>query len=306
MPSKHDARMIVHGGAWDIPAALRGPHREGCLTALHEGLAVLDSGGSAVDGVVAAVCALEDDPTFNAGRGSFLNVDGDVQMDAGIMDGSSLAVGAVACIRGVRNPIRLARVILDTPECLLVADGAVRLAEADQLELCPDDWHITPASRQYWLKDAGTVTSADEFFAVPRGTVGAVARDCRGLIAAATSTGGAPGTPAGRVGDSPIAGAGFFADDTLGGTSATGWGEGFFRMQISYRAVCQLRDGDPTQACTLGLGELHRIKGRGGLIMIDRYGRIGYRFNTPAMAFAYRDETGSFHSGPDESGTTRD
>ena len=292
--------IVVHGGAWGIPNELKEAHRLGVETALQAGEACLNDGGSALDAVQCAVAIMEDDPTFDAGRGGFLNVDGYVELDAGIMNGENLDVGAVAAARGVKNPVHLARAILDTKHCLIVGNGATSFAEQRGIEQCDPDWHVTPAMRALYEETQRSEKTAAEFFDVPSDTVGAVAIDQNGDIAAATSTGGTPDKPVGRVGDSPIAGAGYYADNLLGAASSTGWGEGFFRLSSCYRTVAALAERSAMNAARLGIDLMQGIGGRGGMIVIDRNGAPGVYFNTPAMAYAYRDEAGVIHSSPDQ------
>jgi beta-aspartyl-peptidase (threonine type) len=290
--------LIVHGGAWDMPQAAWHAHRLGCEAALAAGLAVLDQGGSALDSVEAAVRVLEDDPTFDAGRGSFLTSDGTIEMDAGLMDGATLEVGAVGAVGAVRHPITLARRVLESEHCLIVGAGALKFARAHGVETCDSDWLITDKERARWQALQGREVSAAEFFAAPKGTVGAVALDRHGNLAAATSTGGTPGKPPGRIGDSPIPGAGYYAENGLAAASATGWGEAFLRLLVSARACERARSMSAAEACAAAIDGLGRLAARGGLVMVDADGRVGFAFNTTAMAFAYRDDGGTVRSGP--------
>lgn len=293
--------LIVHGGAWDIPPEEWRPHREGCERALAIGLAILEAGGAALDAVEGAVRHLEDDPTFDAGRGSFLNEDGDVELDAGIMDGTRLDVGAVAAVQGVRNAVTLARRILESEHWLLVGEGARRFAQRCGIDSQQHEWLVVERERMRHRRLATQSTRTRDFFVAPGDTVGAVARDARGNIAAATSTGGTPNKPLGRVGDAPVIGAGYYADSAAGGASATGWGESIVRLLWCFRAVGMLEHSSVDQAASSVVDRLALNGGAGGIILLDRKGRPGIAYNTPAMAFAYRDtETGRIVSGPHE------
>ena len=288
------AALIVHGGAWDIPDREVGAHHSGVLHALNAGWAVIAAGGSAIDACVAAVRIMEEDPTFDAGVGSFLNADGEVQLDAGLMDGTTLTVGSVAAVSRVRHPIELARRVLESEHVLLVGPGADRFAAEGGLELCEPDEFVTPRERERWaaLKAAGGCAPADSFrrFGAPSDTVGAVALDSAGNIAAATSTGGTPNKYPGRVGDSPIVGAGFYADVHAGGCSTSGWGESILKVGLARTAVDFTGRGlAPRVAATGAVMHLHqRVGGLGGCAVVDPHGRVGIAFNTPRMAYAWR------------------
>jgi L-asparaginase / beta-aspartyl-peptidase len=290
--------IIVHGGAWAIPTQDQKPHREGCLEALARGAAVLDAGGTSLDAVEAAVVYLEDDPTFDAGRGSFLTRDGIVELDAAIMSGRDLQAGSVACVTTVRNPVRLARTVLDSEHTMLVGRGAEQFAEAAGFERCTQEWLVIDRERERWGELVTRPPTVEEFFDIPRGTVGAVAYDADGNIAAATSTGGPPVKQPGRVGDSPIIGAGCYAANDTAGVSVTGWGEAFVRLVWSYRAALASIERPAQAACEHALSLLMPLQARGGVIMVDRNGDVGVAFNTRAMAFASRDRNGVIAAGP--------
>lgn len=281
--------IAVHGGATDIPAAAFDEHREGCLAAAAAGWRVLEDGGSALDAVEAAVRELEASGVFGAGHGSPLTEDGDVELDAGMMDGATLDVGSVASVRGVPHPITLARRVLEGPFAVLVGEGARRFAERAGVETCDPAELISDRERAVWefLRVnpdpdwVGTLFGHD--------TVGAVALDAAGHLAAGTSTGGMPFKPSGRVGDSPFIGAGLYADDASGAVSTTGHGERIIPLVLAKTAADLMGGGlDPQQAAERALGTLRRLDARGGLITLDRAGRIGLTWNTPAMAFAAR------------------
>src|SRR5512140_2073396 len=226
--------LIVHGGAWDIPDDLVPSHRDGLLAAVKAGWSVLKSGGKAVDAVEGAIMAMEDDETFDAGKGSFLNLTGHVELDASIMDGKTMKAGAVAAVQNVPNPIRLARKIMqDSEHVLLVGMGASRFAKEKKIPTCSQDHLITARELERWRNEQGRETPSHHAFVRkkhPHGTVGAVALDKAGNLVAGTSTGGTPNKYPGRVGDSPLIGCGTYADNALGAVSATGWGESLIKV----------------------------------------------------------------------------
>lgn len=273
-------------------------HLRGCREAVRAGYSVLKGGGSSLDAVEEAVRLMEDDPTFDAGRGSFLNQDGQVEMDAIIMDGSTLNLGAVAAVQCVRHPVTLARAVMErTDHCMLVGRGAVRFARSIGMELVPVEELLTPRELSR-LEEIRTMrrfharTAFDR--AEKRGTVGAVAVDDNGRIAAATSTGGTPNKLPGRVGDSPLVGCGTYADDLSCGVSATGWGEAIMKVTLA-RRVCQgVEDGRSVQESAKRSIEFlaSRADGLGGVIALDRHGEVGYAYNTPRMARAFIDARG--------------
>jgi beta-aspartyl-peptidase (threonine type) len=296
--------LVVHGGAWDIPDDEVAPHRAGCRRACDAGWHVLQAGGSALDAVEAAVRVMEDDPIFDAGTGSVLNVDGIVECDAAIMDGASLRSGAVAAVQRVRDPIALARRVLASQVVLLVGAGAERFADAAGHPRCAHTdlivprevvrWHDVRARlahqpRQAFERPLGEVAGRG-IVAGPMGTVGAVALDAAGHLAAATSTGGTGNKPAGRVGDSPIVGSGLYADDETAACSTTGWGESIVRVVLAKTATDLVGRGMAPAAAAEAAIEIlaRRGGGLGGCILLDRGGRVGYAFNTPRMAHAYR------------------
>jgi beta-aspartyl-peptidase (threonine type) len=277
--------IVVHGGAGSRPAT--GPAadaaRDACARAAALGHAILAGGGDALDAVQAAVRALEDDERFNAGRGSALTREGTVEMDAAIMSGDGLRAGAVAAASGVRNPIDLARRVLDAGEhVLLVGAGALAFAREAGVTLCPPDFHVTDAARADLERELARRARPEG-----GGTVGAVAVDARGHVAAATSTGGMVGQRVGRVGDSPLPGAGTYADDAAGAASATGHGERIIQVGLARTAIDLLRAGLPAdEAAPRALAALERVGGRGGLILVDRAGRAGVAFNTTSMSWS--------------------
>lgn len=274
--------LAIHGGAGGGPRAQdagAGEHayRHGLERALAAGREVLERDGCALDAVEAAVRVLEDDPAFNAGRGAVLTLDGTAELDAAIMDGERLRAGAVAAVRCVRNPVQLARCVLERgPHVFLVGEGAERFAEESGLSPVPNDYFITPARREQ-LAARGEPSL---------GTVGAVARDHAGRLAAATSTGGMMGKRCGRVGDSPVIGAGTYADNASCAVSTTGHGEWFLRTVQAYDIAARMRYGGATltQAVINSIElRLPRLGATGGLIAVDRHGGIEMRYNTEAM-----------------------
>jgi beta-aspartyl-peptidase (threonine type) len=280
--------LIVHGGAGRRPPDLSAAQRAGCLAAVEAGWQILRcdgaSGGAAIDAVCAAVVSLENDPAFNAGRGSCLTSAGTVEMDASVMDGRTLRAGAVAVVRGVLNPVRLARAIMEDGRHLMFAGSeAEAFARRFGIETCPPQTLVTERQWQLWQQRADGVGSQGA------GTVGAVAVDSDGHVAAATSTGGVFCKLPGRVGDSALIGAGTYADDAVGAASATGLGEAIIRLVLACRVVDALRDGgDPAAAARAGISQLaQRVGATGGIIVIDPRGRIGYAANTPHMTVGY-------------------
>lgn len=262
--------IIVHGGAKTIAPQQEEAHRGGCLLALAAGQAVLDAGGSAVDAVEMAIRALEDDPTFNAGHGAVLNDKGEVECDAAIMDGSDLSVGGVAAVSTLRHPISVAASMLPERPVLLVGHGAECFARAHNGEICaPGDLVVQRPG------DPGC------------DTVGCVALDIHGHLAAGTSTGGLTGCHQGRVGDSPLPGCGLYADDAVGAVSLSGDGESLIRTTLAARLIHGLESVPPEPAIDLALARLAEVGGEAGLIVIDADGRIGWGHNSPQFAVAH-------------------
>jgi len=298
MSKERDPVLLVHGGAWDIPEELHPAHRAGMLAGLAEGRRILAGGGPALDAVEAAVSVMEEDPVFDAGRGSCLNTDGSVEMDASIMDGRDLSAGAVAALRNFLHPIRVARRVMEETEHILLAgDGAAAFARRAGFEPV-DSMELLTEREQERLrelrKDQGFRTryafGAEREDDAKRGTVGAVALDRCGDIAAATSSGGTPKKIPGRVGDSALIGCGTFADNRAGGVSSTGWGESIIRTGMARTVIERLRAGDgAVAAARFAVAELGRQKekGLGGVIVIDVRGGHAAVFNTPNMARAW-------------------
>lgn len=285
--------MIVHGGAWAIPDDQVDAHARGCLDAVQAGYAALRKGGSALDAVQTAIRRMEDDPIFDAGKGSCLTQDGLVELDASLMDGATLNVGAVACVKHIAQPIRLARLVLESPHVLLVGEGAERFAQQHGMVLCDTEDLIVDRERQIWeeFRQQGQARYGDAF--EPRhDTVGAVALDASGNIAAGLSTGGTPNKLPGRVGDVPQVGCGFYADNAVGGVACTGLGEAIARMALAQRVMQMLESGaSPQQAAEQAVQALAaRVGGTAGLIALDRLGQVGVAYNTKRMARAYLTE----------------
>jgi beta-aspartyl-peptidase (threonine type) len=284
--------LIVHGGAGDVPAEQLEERRRGVDVAARAGWDVLQQGGRALDAVEAAVVLMEDNPVFDAGVGSVLNRAGQVEMDAAIMDGGTLDVGAVAGVSRIRYPIRLARRVLESEWTFLIANGAEQFGQQSGMPLIDNADLHTPEQIAKWkgyltnppVRDASRYLN-------PKGTVGCVAVDEHGDIAAGTSTGGTSFKPVGRVGDSPLIGCGLFADNLLGGASATGWGESITRVVLCKYAVDLLAVTDPQDAARKAIEYLaRRVGGNGGIILVDGTGRTGFAFNTSHMARAYARE----------------
>jgi L-asparaginase / beta-aspartyl-peptidase len=296
--------LIVHGGAWDIPDEAVAACESGCKRALEAGWAVLAAGGAALDAIEAAIVVLEDDPVFDAGYGSHLNLDGHVECDAIVMDGGTLRAGAAAALRHVRNPIRAARVILEKcPHMMLVAEGAERFAKANGVELCSAEELVSEAEREAWTKCSKDAHAAQHHRGHEQGTVGAVAMDQQGRLFAATSTGGTCCKLPGRVGDSPLIGCGCYAEVEAGGVSCTGYGEAIMKVLMAKSALDFLpRDQEALRADGAAMGAARRAvellasrtKATGGLILLDRHGRPGFAFNTPRMAYGYVAPDGTF------------
>ena len=302
--------IVIHGGAGVIESSQMSPeraasYRAGLAAALDTGYDVLARGGTSLDAVMAAVRVMEDDPQFNAGRGAVLNHEGDAELDAAIMDGSGPRAGAVAGVRHVRNPIELARVVMDkSPHVLLVADGAEEFALEQGMALVPRGYFRTEA-REQELENARRAEVAPTgkpttLIAVPggeysTGTVGAVALDRAGNLAAATSTGGLTNKHRGRIGDTPLIGAGTYASNESCAVSGTGQGEYYIRQVVAYD-VCALVQ---YRHMTLGQAvhevvqvKLRRTGGEGGVIALDRGGNIAMDFNSAGMFRGARDSRG--------------
>jgi L-asparaginase / beta-aspartyl-peptidase len=332
VPATQDPTLLVHGGAWAIPPDARAAHEAGVRAALEAGYAILSLGGSAVDAVEAAVTVLEDDPTFDAGRGSFLTSDGRVQLDALLMDGGRMKAGGVACVERLRNPIQAARLVLEKSQHVyFVGPGAEQFAAVHGMALIDNSELVLDRERER-LKHAKSRQAAgfgDETFsgaetadilsddkdpatALPldagsrstpededgtkysHDTVGAVALDGRGNLAAATSTGGTLNKTPGRVGDSSLIGCGCYADNLAAAVSLTGWGEPIMKLVLGKWATDRVAAGTvPDIAAREAISYLfNRLGGHGGIILLGPDGRFGLAHNTPAMAWGLATPSG--------------
>ena len=297
--------LLVHGGAWDIPDSVLADHRDGLRKAVARGRECLLDGKAALDTVTAVVATLEGHGAFDAGCGAMLNQDGEAELDAGVMDGASLAYGAVMATQRLPRPVRAARRLLDAGEGrvrMLAGTGAERFAEAEGLDLVENSRLICNRERERYeqLRDQVEAEHPSLSFlpgtpspAAGGDTVGCVARDQDGRVAAATSTGGTPFKPPGRVGDSPLPGAGFYATDG-GAASATGWGEAIAAVVLSSRAVDALgADAHPEQVVQHRLQHMHQAVtnpegegATGGLLLLDADGHGAWAYTTSRMARA--------------------
>lgn len=294
-------RLIVHGGAWNIPAAYHTDHLAGVRRAVADVFPRLRAGGSALDAVEAAVRLLEADPTFDAGCGAFLNEAGEVELDAIIIDGRTLDFGAVAALSNILHPVSVARRVMDrTEHCFLVGAGALHFARRQGFEELPPEALLTARERAFYqqIRNDPDFRTHHPFEERPGDTVGAVALDRHGHIAAATSTGGTARKLRGRVGDAPLVGAGAWADDALGGVSATGWGESIMKVLLSRRVGGAFGRLPAMAAAQQGIDYLaRRVQGRGGVIGVSAAGDYAYAFNTPCMAMALADAEGTVWAG---------
>ncbi|GHO44423.1 isoaspartyl peptidase/L-asparaginase family protein [Ktedonospora formicarum] len=283
--------IAIHGGAGKIGKERIGIGMEGCQEAAEIGKQILKQGGTAVEAVEAAVRAMEDNANFNAGTGSCLTSEGNIEMDAGMMEGHTLQVGAIAGIELVKNPITLARHVLRSRHVLLIGQGARQFAEKEGFEFCRLEDLLTERQRTNWQRaqalTAHTTEAEDVTDEKKHGTVGAVAIDGYGHLAAATSTGGIINKHPGRVGDSPLVGCGFYADKNAA-ISCTGYGEDFTRLLIAKRVADAVGQGKTAQEAAdeviAFLGT--QTEETGGLIVADRHGNTGYAWNSENMMYA--------------------
>ncbi len=308
----HSPILLLHGGAWDIPADLLDAHEQGVFDALQEGWRVLERGGSALDAVETAVASMEDDPAFDAGRGSFLTRDGRVQLDALLMDGATLRAGGVACVERIRNPIHAARLVLDkSPHVYFVGPGAEDFAQRHGMTLIDNSELVLDRERRR-LAEAQAREQAgapDHTFSghpepdrpyesdpneTSHDTVGAVALDSNGRLAAATSTGGTLNKDPGRVGDSSLIGCGCYADNASAAVSLTGWGEPIMKLVLGKWATDKVLAGrSPEQVAPEAMAYLlRRTGGHGGIILLAPDGRFGLAHNTPRMAWGIHTDLG--------------
>lgn len=307
MNQSNDFSIMVHGGAGaldnvkDQKTAVR--YLDSLRRILDHGREVMQLGGSALQAVEACASLLEDDPLFNAGCGSVLNENGKVEMDAAIMDGIDLNAGAVAAVDNIANPVQLARIVMSNSEhVMLISEGAMRFADQNGMERVPENYFYTEerveqlkqAKLQHRMMldhDDSEIANEDQKY----GTIGAVARDPQGNLAAATSTGGIVNKRLGRVGDSPLIGAGVYADNETCAVSATGYGEDFMRTVISKTIsdFIYMKGMNAEQATQAGIDYLHRkLKGRGGVIVIDKDGNCSSGFTTKKMIHGWIEHGG--------------
>ncbi|MCS7013540.1 MAG: isoaspartyl peptidase/L-asparaginase [Chloroherpetonaceae bacterium] len=301
-PSQSKIAFAIHGGAGVIRKQDMSPereqaYREKLTEALRAGYKILQDGGTSLDAVEAAIKILEDSPLFNAGKGAVLNADGKAELDASIMDGKTLAAGAVAAVHRIKNPISLARAVMEkSPHVLMVGDGAERFATSQGFELVPESYFITPerlkglerAKERERSKQEGSKQSDK------KGTVGAVALDRYGNLAAGTSTGGMMNKRYGRVGDSPIIGAGTYANNATCAVSTTGWGEYFIRTVAAFdvSALIAYKGLSVSEAGKLVIEKIGQLGGDGGMIILDKHGNIAMPFNSEGMYRGYINEKG--------------
>ena len=322
--------LVIHGGAWAMPDEAVEAHERGMAAALAAGWAQLARGRTAVDAVEAAVSVMEDDETFDAGRGSFLTQDGRVQMDALLMEGATLRTGGLACVERLRNPIQAARLVLEqSPHAYFVGTGAERFARQHGMALCDNTDLIVPRERERLMAFqraelggavdttfSGVVTEDELEREVERAlpaevrpatlddldptgyshdTVGAVALDAAGNVAAGTSTGGTLSKAPGRVRDSSLIGCGCYADNESAAVSLTGWGEPIMKLVLGKWAVDRVASGCPPQeAAEAAIAYLYRrLGGHGGVILLGPDGLVGLAHNTPRMAWGIQDTGGA-------------
>ena len=299
---KPQITLVIHGGAGTILREQMTPekekaYREALQSALQSGFAVLQKNGAALDAVQTAIRILEDSPLFNAGKGSVFNSEGKIEMDASIMDGSTLKAGAVAAVTNIKNPILAARAVMDqSPHVMLMGKGAEDFAKEHAIELVDPSYFYTDFRYQQLLKEKekqrqlqnqsqpSAQTQSNHL-----GTVGAVALDARGNLAAGTSTGGTTNKLYGRIGDSPVIGAGTYASNNTCAVSATGDGEYFLRTVAAYRisALMEYNHLSAQQASEQVLQQIQLLGGNGGVIVLDHEGNFALTFNTAGMYRGY-------------------
>nr|XP_046256947.1 isoaspartyl peptidase/L-asparaginase [Scatophagus argus]XP_046256948.1 isoaspartyl peptidase/L-asparaginase [Scatophagus argus] len=288
------AVVVVHGGAWAIPDELAQASMDGVKVAAREGFSVLKTGGSALDAVEAAVRTLEDNSVFNAGHGATLNSDGGVELDAIIMDGRTLASGAVSSVKNIANPVSLARAVMEkTAHSMLTSRGANLFAESIGMPTVPTEALVSEYERKEWEKHKSYVTGVREEFNSQwvHDTVGAVAVDSAGNVACATSTGGIRNKMVGRVGDSPIIGSGGYADNFSGAVSCTGHGESILKVTLARLILSHVEQGKSVaESSQLSLQYMaDRVRGAGGSIVVSPSGQWAATFTTERMAWAAVD-----------------
>jgi L-asparaginase / beta-aspartyl-peptidase len=298
--------MAIHGGAGTLPRAEMSAdaerrYRAGLKEAIDAGFEVLQAGGTSMDAVTRAVVLLEDNPLFNAGKGAVFTLDGRNELDASIMDGSTLTAGAVCGVTRIRNPVELARAVMEKSEQVMLAGGgAEEFAAAQGFSFVPQSYFYTPERWMQLERIRGGDAGLSALTISHIGTVGAVAVDARGRLAAATSTGGMTGKRYQRIGDSPIIGAGTYADDRSCAVSATGHGEVFIRTVVAHDICARMRFGGRSigeAVREVVLGELPAMGGEGGVIAIDARGEIAIEFNSEGMFRASRRQGEEAHIG---------
>ena len=299
--------IIVHGGAGSVPAHLTEKKIRGCQLAVQAGYSILCTNGSALDAVETAVRSLEDNPSFNAGHGSVFNNKGQIEMDAMIMEGAQLGVGAVAGVKTVANPVSLARKVMEcTDHVMLISEGAELFAREQGIPEVSSEDLVSPQAKSRWEDYVKYNVVVQDVFNKPEDsndhdTVGAVAMDRHGNIACATSTGGTSMKRVGRVGDVPIVGCGGYSDNSLGGVSCTGHGESITRVTLAHRVLSNSLTMSGQNAVEQSLKFMwDKVKGHGGLIMITPNGVISKGFTTKTMTWASIDSNGILETGIDQ------
>lgn len=291
--------VVVHGGAGHIPKERAELSTIGVKEAARTGYAILQKGGSAMDAVVEAVALMENNPRFNAGLGSVLNVKGEVEMDAMVMDGRNLDSGAVSAVRRIANPVQLARLVMEkTKHLCLTAEGASKFARSMGVPEVPEESLITDYAKMRWKKNLQPDANPVECQMGKMGTVGAVAVDKDGNIACATSTGGMINKMEGRVGDTPCVGCGGYADNNIGAVSPTGHGEAIMKVTLSRLILFHMEQGKtPEEASDLALTYMkERVDGLGGVVVVDPKGTWAARFSSFQMSWAAAQQ-GELHYG---------
>ncbi|KAK5853627.1 hypothetical protein PBY51_014766 [Eleginops maclovinus] len=291
--------VVVHGGAGQIPKDRTEMSTAGVCSAARAGYTILCGGGSSMDAVVEAVSVLENNPCYNAGCGSVLNIKGEVEMDAIVMDGKTLGSGAVSAVRNIANPIQLARLVMDkTSHSFLTAEGANQFARSMGVPEVSPESLITEYSRMRWVKNLAPDANPVESQMGKMGTVGAVAVDSEGNIACATSTGGMLNKMEGRVGDTPCIGSGGYADNLFGAVSTTGHGETIMKVTLARLILFYIEQGQSVEAASdLGLAYMKsRVSGLGGVVSVDPQGRWAARFSSQQMSWAAA-QTETLHYG---------
>jgi len=303
--------IAIHGGAGRLMTGVLTPEQEKAFNdklseALQAGYTILTNNGNSLDAVEAAVRVLEDSPLFNAGKGSVFNCEGKNEMDASIMNGKNLKAGAIAAVHTIRNPVTCARAVMEkSSHVLLAGAGAEQFAKECGIEIVDPSYFYDEERYQHWVatKDMeGASWAGDTYIAKPEkklGTVGCVALDSAGNLAAATSTGGVNNKKFGRVGDSPLIGAGCYADNKTCAVSCTGEGEYFIRQAIAYdiSALMEYKGFTVSQAATEGIKKVAQLGGEGGLIAIDNQGNIAVPFNTSSMFRGWINSQGEKFTG---------